>query len=64
LNEGEKNPARSLFFQVLPRAIRVAARFSAASRADFAMRGLAISFETLARVASKSFLAFFFIEHP
>jgi hypothetical protein len=29
------------------------------------MRGFAISFLTLARVASpKSFLAFFFIEHP
>jgi hypothetical protein len=64
LNEGEKNPARSLFFQGLPRAIRVAAGFIVASRADFAMRGFVISFETRARIASKSFLAFFFIEHP
>jgi hypothetical protein len=42
----------------------MAAGFIAASRADFAMRGFAISFETRARTASKSFLAFFFIEHP
>jgi hypothetical protein len=35
------------------------------SRADLAMRGLAISFLTLAHVvAPDSFLAFFFIEHP
>jgi hypothetical protein len=35
------------------------------SRADIARRGFAISFLTLASVASpNSFLAFFFIEHP
>jgi hypothetical protein len=36
-----------------------------ASRTDFAMRGLAISFLTLARVISLiTFLVFFFIGHP
>ena len=44
---------------------RAAARFISASRAEFAMRGFAISLLTLASVASSdSFLAFFFIEHP
>jgi hypothetical protein len=48
----------------LPGVIRPANRFKASSRADFAMRGFAISFLTLARVASlDSFLVvFFFIE--
>jgi hypothetical protein len=46
--------------------IRLADRFKTSSRADFAMRGFAISFLTLARVAAPdSFLVFFsFIEHP
>jgi hypothetical protein len=45
--------------------IRAVSRFRSAILADLAMRGFAISFLTLARVASsKSFLAFFFIEHP
>jgi hypothetical protein len=49
---------------VTPQA-RAAARFISPARADFAMRGFAISFLTLARVASSSsFLAFFLIEHP
>jgi hypothetical protein len=41
-------------------------RFNTSSRADFAMRGFAISSWTPARVASPdSFLVFFFlIEHP
>jgi hypothetical protein len=50
------------FFHGLPGAIRAAAIFFSPSRADFAMRGFAISFLTLARVASPdSFLIFFFI---
>jgi hypothetical protein len=50
----------------LPGVIRPANRFKASSRADFAMRGFAISFLTLARVASPdSFsVVFFFIERP
>src|SRR6267378_8411455 len=55
----------SLFFYCLPGAIRGVVRFISRSRADFAMRGFAISFLTLARVASpNAFLVFFFIEHP
>jgi hypothetical protein len=43
-------------------AIRATARLISASRTDFAMRGFAISFLTLARFTSpKSFLAFFFM---
>jgi hypothetical protein len=54
-----------LFFHGLPRAIRAAAILIPPSRADFAMRGFAISFLTLARVASlASFLVFLFIEPP
>jgi hypothetical protein len=46
--------------------IRPADRFPTSSRADFAMRGFAISSWTTARVASSdSFLVFFFlIENP
>ena len=45
--------------------IRPADRFNTSSCADFAMRGFAISFLTLSRVASSDFFfAFFFIEHP
>jgi hypothetical protein len=54
-----------LFFHGLPGAIRAAAILIAPSRADFAMRGFAISFLTLARVASlDSFLVFLFIGPP
>jgi hypothetical protein len=54
-----------VFYDRLPRAIRGVARIISRSRADFAMRGFAISFLTLARVASpNAFLVFFFIEHP
>jgi len=54
-----------LFFYRLPGAIRGVARIISRSRADFAMRGFAISFLTLAHVASpNAFLVFFFIEHP
>ena len=60
-----KQKRQGLFFHSLPEAIRAAARFISPSRADLAMRGFAISFLTLARVASPNFfLAFFFIEHP
>jgi hypothetical protein len=45
--------------------IGAVSRFRSAILADLAMLGFAISFLTLARVDSpKSFLAFFFIEHP
>jgi len=56
----------SLAFTRLAGVIRPADRFNTSSRADFAMRGFAISSWTLARVASPdSFLVFFFlIEHP
>jgi hypothetical protein len=55
----------SSFFHALPGAILTAAKFISLSRADLAMRGLAISFLTLARVASSnSFLTFFFIVLP
>jgi hypothetical protein len=54
-----------LFFHSLLGAIRVEVRFISPSRADFDMRGFAISFWTLARVAPPdAFLAFFFIERP
>jgi hypothetical protein len=55
-----------LAFTRLACVIRPADRFNTSSRADFAMRGFAISSWTLARVASPdSFLVFFFlIEHP
>jgi hypothetical protein len=53
---------RGRFFHGLPGAIRTAAIFFSLSRADFAMRGFAISFLTLARVASPdSIMVFFFI---
>jgi hypothetical protein len=54
-----------LAFTRLAGVIRPADRFNT-SRADFAMRGFAISSWTLARVASPdSFLVFFFlIAHP
>src|ERR1700687_5601511 len=49
-------------FHALPGTILTAAKFISLSRADLAMRGFAISFLTLARVASpNSFLTFFFI---
>jgi hypothetical protein len=45
--------------------IRAVSRSSFAILADLAMRGFAISFLTLARIALRnSVLAFFFIEHP
>jgi len=55
-----------LAFTRLAGVIRPADRFNISSRADFAMRGFAISFLTLARVASPdSFLVvFFFTERP
>jgi hypothetical protein len=55
-----------LAFTRLAGVIRPADRFNTSSRADFAMRGFAISSCTLARGASRdSFLVFFFlIEHP
>ena len=57
--EEEVEATAALLFQSLPGAIRAAARFVSPSRADFDMRGFAISFLTLARVASppNSFLA-------
>jgi hypothetical protein len=55
-----------LAFTRLACVIRPADRFNTSSRADFAMRGFAISSWTLARVASPDSLLvfFFFIEHP
>jgi hypothetical protein len=45
--------------------LRSAIQFTSFSRADFALRGFAISFVMLARVASpNSSLAIFLIEHP
>jgi hypothetical protein len=53
------------FSRDLTAAVRAAAINFSPSRADFAMRGFAISLVTLARVASPdSFLVFFFIGPP
>jgi hypothetical protein len=54
-----------LAFHRLTGTVHPVTRLNSPSRADLVMRGFAISFLTLARVASRvSFLAFFFIEHP
>jgi hypothetical protein len=56
-NNYEQEPARTQGKRFL--------NFISASRADLAMRGFAISFLTLARVAlSDSCLTLFFIMHP
>ena len=61
-NAKQKRP--QLVSYSLPGVIGVAARFNSSLRADLATRGFAISFSTLARVASpSSFLVFFFILH-
>jgi hypothetical protein len=60
--QNEEEPTAT-FFHRLPGAIRAVARFISSSRADLVMRGFAISFRMLARVAAaSSFLGFFFIE--
>jgi hypothetical protein len=66
LHAAEREAHATAAFTRLGGAIRPADRFNTSSRADFAMRGFAISSWTLARVASPdSFLVFFFlIEHP
>jgi hypothetical protein len=53
----------SWVFHGLARTIRAAARFICPSRADLAMRGFAISFMTLASVASPSSFLIFFINN-
>ncbi len=64
--EEDAHPTAAWSRARLAGVIPPADRFNISSRADFAMRGFAISFLTLALVASPdSFLAsLFFIEHP
>jgi hypothetical protein len=66
LHAAEEEAHATAAFTLLAGVIRPADRFNTSSRADFAMRGFAISSWTLARVASpdSSLVFFFLIEQP